>query len=464
MQFNIEEGGTLISLEQIISIIKASHPDAVCILEAAGNLPRIAQKLGWTYYDTRLQIISQYPLIDPPEGKGIYTYLEISPGKIIALSNVHLPAELYGPRLFLEGASHSIVTHIEKKMRLTQLEQHLKVLPSLAAQGIPTFLAGDFNAPSHLDWTEEAVTDGFHQHRCTPCKSEHFEWPVSKALEEVGFRDSYRELHPNPTNTPGFTWWSDRPRVPGWNPQITDPHDRIDFIYVAGPAKTIRSERIGSCCAPSSFSPWPSDHCAVVSTFDLTPAQAPTLIGVHKRVVEVGEPMSLTYRAPYGDGHALTLVHASTQTAVASKPLGNNTYGTSTFSTLGWQAQPYEAHLLNSEGKIISRIPFAIRDPAMHPILALTKKEYRYTEPIVVSWKHGLGHRGDWLGIVPQEAHPQEHIMWEYTKAELEGTYSFDATRPLDWPLAPGDYTLGYFIDDTFQMVDQVNFMVHQES
>ncbi len=45
----------------------------------------------------------------------------------------------------------------------------------------------DFNSPSHLDWTPNAM----HLH----CNWT-IEWPVSKKLEEIGFVDSYRVLYP----------------------------------------------------------------------------------------------------------------------------------------------------------------------------------------------------------------------------------------------------------------------------
>ena len=60
------------------------------------------------------------------------------------------------------------------------------------------------------------------------------EWPVSRKLEELGFHDSYRAIHPDPAAKPAFTW------TPGYPIGTVSPdevHDRIDFIYAAGPAK-----------------------------------------------------------------------------------------------------------------------------------------------------------------------------------------------------------------------------------
>ena len=84
------------------------------------------------------------------------------------------------------------------------IQERLDVLPDLVEAGIPTFLTGDFNAPSHLDWTEAAVGLRPHVKYAMP-------WPVSMAVEAAGFRDAYRELHPDPVADPGLTWWAGRP-------------------------------------------------------------------------------------------------------------------------------------------------------------------------------------------------------------------------------------------------------------
>lgn len=54
-------------------------------------------------------------------------------------------------------------------------------------------LGGDFNEPSHLDWTEE--TKGLWDHNGAVV-----DWVCSKLLYEAGFRDAYRVKYPNPIN------------------------------------------------------------------------------------------------------------------------------------------------------------------------------------------------------------------------------------------------------------------------
>ena len=126
---------------------------------------------------------------------------------------------------------------------------------------MPVFLVGDFNSPSQLDWTQ---ADGGQRDE-VPYP---FAWPVGTAVATAGFRDSYREVHADPVETPGFTW------TPG-GPE-TDPkevHDRIDWVLAAGPAETEESEILGEDGGPdvdiAAGNPFPSDHRGVVSTFSV---------------------------------------------------------------------------------------------------------------------------------------------------------------------------------------------------
>lgn len=143
-------------------------------------------------------------------------------------------------------------------------------------------LAGDFNEPSHLDWT--AATADLWDHRgCV------IPWDCSTALYRAGFRDVYRELHPDPTTHPGFTYPSDNPdKEPEsltWAPEA-DERDRIDFIYylpggafapvrveIVGPASSIvRSRRTPETGEDRFIEPlgtWPTDHKGILATFEL---------------------------------------------------------------------------------------------------------------------------------------------------------------------------------------------------
>lgn len=136
---------------------------------------------------------------------------------------------------------------------------------SIAAEadgmGLPAIVTGDFNEPSHLDWTEETARIGRH-----PIK---VEWPGSKTLEKAGFRDSYREIHPDPVSHPGNTW---TPTTAPDDPN--DHHDRIDFVmYRGADLKLLSSQVVGenSQNADLVIDPYPTDHRAVLATFEVAP-------------------------------------------------------------------------------------------------------------------------------------------------------------------------------------------------
>ncbi|MEM7198913.1 MAG: VCBS repeat-containing protein [Planctomycetota bacterium] len=117
--------------------------------------------------------------------------------------------------------------------------------------GLPTFLAGDHNCPSHLDWVAANANQNF---------GVSVPWPVSMALEAAGFRDMYREVHSDPSQERGFTW---SPGYPKGRLELDEVHDRIDMIYFrpggGQPYSAIQAYTMDE-------SPWPSDHGAVVAS------------------------------------------------------------------------------------------------------------------------------------------------------------------------------------------------------
>ena len=144
-------------LRKLARIVKRSGADVVGLQEAERNTKALARLLGW-HADPRAQVISRFPLLRPVGGQGLYTFVEPVPGRIVAVANTHLPSTPYGPYRVQHGASRAKVLALERRLRVPALAHVLRVLPRLAARGIPVFLTGDFNSPSHLDWTQ-AVAD-----------------------------------------------------------------------------------------------------------------------------------------------------------------------------------------------------------------------------------------------------------------------------------------------------------------
>ena len=235
MEFNIEYGGTQVSFAKVVEAVKQAQPDVIGLEEAETNTGRLAKAAGYPYWSNATQVVSRYPLLEPPEAKGAYLYVQVQPGRCVAIANVHLPSDDPGPQAIRRGAPVEKILATEEKARLPYIQTELEVLPPLAGQGIPTFLIGDFNAPSWRDYTAGVVGTRDYVKYVV-------EWPVSKAVEAAGFTDSWRAVYPDPLKSLGLTWWAARPKVDGWNPAANAPQDRIDFIYSAGPAKATAAQ------------------------------------------------------------------------------------------------------------------------------------------------------------------------------------------------------------------------------
>src|SRR6185369_15438339 len=162
-----------------------------------------------------------------------------------------LPSTPYGPYRVRAGWSRHRVLHLERTLRVRALAPVLKRLPRLAARGIPVFLTGDFNSPSHLDWTAAVA-------KARQAVPYAVRWPASKALAGDGFRDSYRDVHPDPVADPGFTWSPGGPET-----QKHDFFDRIDWVLHAGPSTTVSSLLVGEKGNPqvdlAFHRPYPTD-------------------------------------------------------------------------------------------------------------------------------------------------------------------------------------------------------------
>lgn len=260
MSFNIEWGGANVRFASVAEAIRAAGADIAGIQEPEGNLERLARELGW-YFNRRNHVISKYPLVDPPGGDGRFLFAEVTPDHVVAIANVHLPSDPYGPYWLREGRDPADVLALEREVRLAELAPLLDTLAPIHGRSVPVFLTGDFNSPSHEDWTEAAA--GRFPHR-----EAAFAWPVSRAVVGAGFSDSYRAVHPDPVARPGFTWWAARPAIADYNPSDPGDQNRIDFVWFAGPAAVNDSRLVGEPGngeVAISVSPWPSDHRAVVS-------------------------------------------------------------------------------------------------------------------------------------------------------------------------------------------------------
>lgn len=314
LQFNIWLGGSKVAGGRagIADTIAAVEPDVVMLSES--NPERVAHLLsdladrGLTYYDnhnpTDPAVISRHPIIEHQSFRSWSKAVVSVDGTEVAAYSGHLEYRYYAnylPRGYGGGTPAPLetsaygwdeiptgpITDVDLILRLNEASGRTKVTKTVLAdaanerrRGRLTVLAGDFNEPSHRDWTRR--TRHLFDHNGAVV-----EWTTTKAIEDAGFRDSYREIHPDPVRTPGFPWPSDNPGAePGqltWAPKA-DERDRIDFVFyhpdrrirlldsvIVGPSSTIvRNARVEESGRDRFLEPtwtWPTDHKAVLSTF-----------------------------------------------------------------------------------------------------------------------------------------------------------------------------------------------------
>ena len=276
MSFNLWIGGEAGKqpLPQTAAVIRAAKADIVGCQETRGfekdgrqpdNGARLAQLLGWHYFDQGegMGILSRFPIVtNTPAKWGVA--LRLPSGQVIHMFNAHLMHAPYQPYQLLNipyANAPFIKTEGEaiaeaRKARGAAVERLVAELKSAIASGRPVFLTGDFNEPSHLDWTERAAKAG----KCPLPVA----YPSTLAVVSAGMRDAFRTSFPDEVAQPGRTWTpTTRPDDP------KDRHDRIDFVFFAGTdVRVAKCEIIGEAKETSDLvvQPYPSDHRAVVAT------------------------------------------------------------------------------------------------------------------------------------------------------------------------------------------------------
>jgi len=283
MSYNIHRGGVVMRkqpLSQTAKVIQSAKADIVGIQETRSprgdKLEELAKLLGWNH-DMGSCIVTRYEIVEHFKGGKDYKggiKVKIASNKHAYVFNLHLPSHPYQPYQLLgirpKWHKHKfdiefIKTEAEaikwaKKARGREVTKLLRHIRSISDKQAPVFVLGDFNEPSHLDWTARAAKAGRH-----PIK---VEYPHSLAMTQAGFADAYRTIYPDEMKNPGYTWSSfykfDDP---------TTHHDRIDFVYFKGKGIKLNEVKIvgeNRKDADIVISPYPSDHRAVVADFRLT--------------------------------------------------------------------------------------------------------------------------------------------------------------------------------------------------
>lgn len=275
------------TIDETVAVIKASGADIIGVQEtvpepdpctadvcAATDNSRakdIAGALGYHYHEFEHNtdnhwadaVISRFPFgKETPNGVGVE--IDMNGRKIVAYSmNLddapYQPYQLlnieYGNSPFLKTADEAIKAASETRGKaLALLLADIKSMADAEAQ----FVMGDFNEPSHLDWTEKAAAAGRHPLAV--------EYPTTKAVEAEGFVDTFRVAFPDEMAKPGVTW---TPTSEPTDPE--DHHDRIDFVFAKAKNLKVISAGIVGEKAPEAdlvVTPWPSDHRASMAVVE----------------------------------------------------------------------------------------------------------------------------------------------------------------------------------------------------
>ena len=264
--------------KQVSYLRNATHT-IVALQECFGDYGRqLAATMGWDIaqqgHDTA--VISPYAVsLHETDTAPFATCATVfTPAGAVTVWSVHLWHSDYGPYTATDGTIPARFTLASRgeRLRIAQLARILSEQARLERDGFvsgdnPVIVMGDFNVPSHMDWTKD--------HRIGPV-----EWPTSRMLEIAGYLDSFRVVHPDPGAMPGDTW---SPIIPSKE----EPRDRIDFIFSRG-ARTTTADTVdgrsdlntesenfdspgtarhgGELLGQHLDNDWPTDHAAVVAT------------------------------------------------------------------------------------------------------------------------------------------------------------------------------------------------------
>jgi exodeoxyribonuclease-3 len=287
MTFNTWGGGANEGkpIDETAAVIRAAGADIIGIQETRQEAQRcseescppasesvaakLAAALGYHHYDQAKTndalwanaILSRYPIgAATPNDLGVAIDVQ---GRRVFAFNIHFTDFPYQPYQVM-GIPYGDAPYLKSGAEAAQAAAKargtgvaLLVEDLEAAEGADAaFVFGDFNEPSHRDWTARTAAAGRHPFAV--------DFPTARAVEGQGFVDAYRAAHPDEVAKPGYTWEAiARPA------DVEVHHDRIDYVFARGTSLAVEQVRIFGEKAPQAdvvVTPRPSDHRAVAAT------------------------------------------------------------------------------------------------------------------------------------------------------------------------------------------------------
>ena len=254
------------SVESTILTIAETGADITGLQEASEErIRQVADSLDLYHHsfdktsgnlsDNDTGILSKYPIKNKLHDGVI---IELPGEEKIAVFSIHLSPYPYEPYDIRDEKikTPGEAVYSASGTRMPEINPVIVTIDSLLNEGMPVFLTGDFNEPSHLDWTAKTADNNMHF-------SMEVEWPVSAAVVKSGLKDAYREVYPDEVSKNGITWTTNRSE--------NEVYDRIDFVYhnLQGIWKTKSVARVGRPDNEGSIKipGYESDHFAVIATY-----------------------------------------------------------------------------------------------------------------------------------------------------------------------------------------------------
>ena len=270
--------------EKALRVIREAAPDLVLMQESYdidGDRPTLgrwlAAQLGWQHHQaesphlcvlTKDDITARY-FHHPWHGVGVR--VQDAAGREFVAYSTWIDYRAFAGYELRDNPDIADADLLQaESVRSARLPQTEALMAHMDAQGhlaadVPVLVGGDWNCPSHLDWTEDTARV-YRNRRALAL-------PVSAAVQARGFVDVFRAVHPSPVQHPGITWSPMfRTRSDG-KPQA---FDRIDRLYLKNPPRAQRGwslqpatarvlpERWEDAEMPTRDRMFPSDHGAVL--------------------------------------------------------------------------------------------------------------------------------------------------------------------------------------------------------
>ena len=223
--WNLWWGGTKVDdgHRKMVEIVRNHGADIICTQECYKDCARaVFEEIGHHHaqqdFDCAVSAAFDVELLETPTAPyatAAWVAIPAASGepRRVLVWSVHLAPWDYGPYAALKGEDPAVInTQPEERQRQEQIAEILKLTAQLSDSSTPVIIAGDFNSPATMDWTQRSDRPDY-------------QWLPTDAPLKAGFTDAYRAIYPDAATVWGDTWSP-------IEPLDKEPRDRIDFIFV----------------------------------------------------------------------------------------------------------------------------------------------------------------------------------------------------------------------------------------